>query len=269
MNDQHEQNGTATAELPPIADELPPIEPDVIAAPEDGSGEPSDGPPAAELNEPSGDGQADDGPDPDDGVLIQLQEKTREIQELRGELLALEAAAEKAKKSVKAKEEEIDDAQRELEDLILCSAPGPLFEHAKTTTAEKEDGPLRSPEASSPPPIDVDVAWRSLKIEDELGLTPGLLGNLHNANIHTIGDLTDFQNPETNGGRHKVWEDVQGVGPKAVDKIDDAMAMFWAKWNSRKTVITAVVLEESTDAEAPPAPMEAPTDFDHDPNHED
>ena len=97
----------------------------------------------------------------------------------------------------------LDAAQEGLNRLIdsIEAGPGPLF----TETAAPDD-------------------WRAVSIEMILG--PGRIANALAENVPallTLGDLTDWQTLKGD-----IWaKDVQGLGPKAVETLDEATAKFW------------------------------------------
>lgn len=49
--------------------------------------------------------------------------------------------------------------------------------------------------------------------------------------IDTVGRLAEYQTPNATGWARKLT-DVQGIGPKAQERIEDASVRFWADWRS-------------------------------------
>jgi hypothetical protein len=76
------------------------------------------------------------------------------------------------------------------------------------------------------PHTNVDEDWRTIPIGEALqGLGSRIYKSFEDANINTLGDLTEFQ------ARHgDFWvKDLAGVGPKAAEDIADASEAFWKR----------------------------------------
>lgn len=96
--------------------------------------------------------------------------------------------------------------------------------------------------------------WREFPIE-KLGLSETTVQKMAEKDIQTVGQLADWTKE-----RGEFWyKDIKGFGPKAADKVSDAMDKFWAK---RQTLMQAgglaytasVVPIVGTTVEDPPAP---------------
>lgn len=72
----------------------------------------------------------------------------------------------------------------------------------------------------------VDETWRTIPIGEALqGLGSRIYKSFEDANINTLGDLTDFQAKHAD-----FWvKDLAGVGPKAAEDIADASEAFWKR----------------------------------------
>jgi hypothetical protein len=75
-----------------------------------------------------------------------------------------------------------------------------------------------------------DQDWRDVELVDALGGQPGVTGSLleklAEAELRTVGQLSDYLNAD--GGRQRLT-DIKGVGAKKAEAIEEALAAFWAR----------------------------------------
>lgn len=110
--------------------------------------------------------------------------------------------------------------------------------------------------------------WRSVPL-NSLGLPAGLLGKLAEANIETMGELSDWTDPTKNSGREKRLTDIKGIGPGAIEKIEAATTQFWAERNKRRAQHVVEEVAEATDATEPNDDEDLVDDGDDDHDHAD
>lgn len=97
--------------------------------------------------------------------------------------------------------------------------------------------------ATAPPP---EEDWRKVPITS-LNLTTGVEKNLNAANIHTMGDLVDYTDPNKHGGKQQRITDIKGIGESAAGVIEAATTQFWEERS--KTSVPAEATVDSTDDE--------------------
>jgi hypothetical protein len=78
-----------------------------------------------------------------------------------------------------------------------------------------------------------DESWRNEKLEN-LVLPGRIITILAELDIHTLGHLTDWQDPNKNGGKYNRLEQVKGLKGASITTIEEATSKFWADWNERQ-----------------------------------
>lgn len=73
--------------------------------------------------------------------------------------------------------------------------------------------------------LKTDQPWRKVSL-DEL-FSGAILKNLKAEGLSTIGDLSDFQEPNKSTGYTKNLTDIKGIGEAAATKIADVLEEFW------------------------------------------
>lgn len=141
---------------------------------------------------------------------------------------------------IRNQDHDIEETRQELKSLKERRA-GNLSELRRLVWEKKhpEAHPLFNGKPSSngngkphtPPMQEVkdDDSWKAVKLEEALqGLSPSILTKLHDANLHTMGELQAWT--AADGGRHRI-SDIKGVGAAAAEKIEEASTAFWARRN--------------------------------------
>ena len=160
----------------------------------------------------------DSAPTPADAHLNMLRELAWKCQDAHDEYLSAKEAAKEAKDAWEAKVTELQKAAMGKPETL------PLFDQAKGGDAE--NAPAASVEATPAP----DESWRSAPLAEILPANLAAKLAEHSPPLTTMGELSDWQN----AGEHNDLSTIKGIGPAKVDKISDAMAEFWAKWNADK-----------------------------------
>ena len=142
--------------------------------------------------------------------LVQARKLEKVIRKLEHQIFLDNKALNELKKVRDAKVEEL---------LTTVRGPsGPLLDHAKDNAEGKGDTPADAED------------WRKVLMADLRkpgdpdmpALTEKTLKALADADVLTVGDLTDKQNSD----RFNLAR-VKGLGPVAVQKIGDALIHFW------------------------------------------
>lgn len=125
-----------------------------------------------------------------------------------------------------------------------------IREETEPTLFDGEEKAASGGPGLEPRPAD-DDAWRAVRL-DTLDLPPGVIKALANNSppIITIGDHADYLKP-TLDGFEKRLTDIKGIGKGSVDRIDNALDVFWGEWRSRPVAEVAEPVD---------VPTEAPTD---------
>lgn len=140
---------------------------------------------------------------PDEESPIISDDMAHQLFDARKAVRSCESKYDDADANRKAAKASLERSQDQLNELIdeIERGPGPLFEE--------------------PPSPD---GWRTASLEDILG--PGRLATAlaeNDPSIKTLGELTDWQKIKGD-----FWaKDIPGVGPKAVEKLDEATTVFW------------------------------------------
>lgn len=102
-------------------------------------------------------------------------------------------------------------------EVIAWEDGGPA--NAASGDGDNTDGPARN--------ADTDLSWRDVQLADlhAPSLAKGILTALADANIETVGQLSDYQKKE-----HSRLTDIKGIGEGKLVKIDEALVAFWARW---------------------------------------
>lgn len=146
--------------------------------------------------------------------IRQADENAGRLRESRKRLDELSAKADKAATAAKEAKKRYEAA---------------IDEHFELE-AELDSDQLRLPlgDADEPEPAAAapagDESWREVKLSSLDGLPEGVWGKLALANIYTIGDVADRQRSE-----QFRLTDIDGIGQASADKIDAALAAFWAQ----------------------------------------
>lgn len=132
----------------------------------------------------------------------------------------------------------VEEAQAPAEPVLFPEAQAP--EHVQltkglTTVMQRADGGPsltlhRDPEA-----------WRGQLLSELDGMPARVLDALrdHVPQIMTVGDLADFTAGKK-GDRENRLTDVRGIGKAMVDKVDNALAAFWAEWNEQGETVETI-----------------------------
>lgn len=94
-------------------------------------------------------------------------------------------------------------------------------------------GPTRAAMASMngtghAPAIVEDEAWRDVPLK-HINIPKGICETLHSeANIDTLGELTDYTDPNKNGGRQNRLDQIKGLGAGKIQRIEEATTAYWA-----------------------------------------
>ena len=181
-------------------------EPDVPAGEAETSVQEAQGSP--ETGEPSCSGPEPPEPDPaQEAHERAIQESEAQVGECAVTLARLKAEAKKVSKLLDAA----------VERLATLKARGPDRYPLLDRPPEPAEAATAGPETD-----DDDEPWRATPISS-LGLTDGAIDALAEADIQTVGDLTDHVK------RHGDfwWRDIAGIGEQCAEKISDAMVKFW------------------------------------------
>ena len=178
--------------------------------------------------------------------------KALEIAEEEEKEAKIEAREAKAKRERLRKELHRIIREETSNEPTLFNRPPPRTDAASTASATPDDGD----------------DWRSVPL-NSLGLPAGLLGKLAEANIETMGELSDWTDPTRNGGREKRLTDIKGIGPGAIEKIEAATTQFWAERNKRRAAIIVDEVADATDATGPNDDEDLVDDVDDDHDHAD
>lgn len=184
-----------------------------------------------------------------------IADKESEVQELENKAEAAKSHAAELKKAADRSCTELRGTIRERR--YMRGKP-----RQKTLTSELEDRERKAKDAAAEPKAtetEDDGVWKLFPIAGltDFGLTPGDVAKLHAGElkegqpfpIKTMGDLNKFVTPDsTNPSFARGLKDFKGFGEKAVDRLAEAEARFWAKWNAG--------LHEKFKAEIAPAPVD-------------
>lgn len=186
---------------------------------------------AAPTPEPSanGDGHPEIPPNLSAEALERIGRAERQLKDAES---AMEIAKEKAKEA-KSKAERLKTRLREVIREETGAVPN-LFAAKNAEHGTNGDG--QTPAAD-------DDSWRAVRL-DTLTIPPGTLKKLEEADIRTIGELTDWQDPAKNGGRENRLDQIKGIKGAAITRIDDALAAFWADWRERQNTPAGPVIEK-------------------------
>lgn len=174
--------------------------------------------------------QAD--PTPAPALAARIAEFDAETVRLIGEAEAnceeMEAEYETAKKAAKEAKDAYEVAVSGMRQLIHRRAQG--LQEVKRGQQTLPFGDDARPTDETPAP---DEAWRAIDISalQDHGLPGGIVGKLVDAEIRTIGDLSNWHTPPPTG-QGKTLTDIPGVGQAKADKIDEALAKFWEARNA-------------------------------------
>jgi len=152
--------------------------------------------------------------------LARIVRQEQRVTEAFRQLESAKAAAKEAKESWEA------EAHR-LTVIIREETEPTLFDGEDK---ENADGPALEPRQPD------DESWRAVRL-DTLDLPPGIIKALANNSppIVTIGDHADYLKPTSDGFERRLT-DIKGIGKGSVDRIDNALDVFWTEWRSRPVV---------------------------------
>lgn len=139
-------------------------------------------------------------------LLIEIRDKNREIGQARLDWEQKDATAKAAKKRLEALHEAFEKY------LTEATEEMPLFE------------PPAKPAAAATSPGEDDLSWRPVPLA-ELGLAPGMLKKLEEAEIVTIGQLSDFVQAGSD------LTDIQGIGETKAEAIRNSLTTYWRQRN--------------------------------------
>lgn len=201
--DTTDQPETATAEAPADVNEQPADQVEETATTPDGESTPPPVDPEA-LRE----------------SLARIVRQEQRVTEAFRQLESAKAAAKEAKESWEA------EAHR-LTVIIREETEPTLFDGEDKANADGLALEPRQPD---------DESWREVRL-DTLDLPPGVIKALANNSppIVTIGDHADYLKPTTDGFERRLT-DIKGIGKGSVDRIDNALDVFWTEWRSRPVV---------------------------------
>lgn len=190
--------------------------------------------------------------------------ETRERLQRRAELWAREEISKAAHKADKAAAEEYDtDYFAWINERTANRGRPPQPKPAKLYP--DPDNPGVQVDAPDLPlaPAEDDDRWKAIPLTELVekdGFPAYLVEKLANATrkddrpqapITTLGELTQFQEPNAAGWQNKLT-DLQGVGPGAAEKIANACMAFWDRW-AREEAARRLAAK----SEAPGEPVDA------------
>lgn len=125
----------------------------------------------------------------------------------------------------------IREAERDVADLLLNAEDAKTTASAAKKSFETADASLRAlirrgadVQGTLPGMDGSEDAWRHLPLS-EMNIDGALHDNLVEADIKTIGDLSDVMND-----RGVTWHNtITGVGEKAVEKVEQLFDAFWTE----------------------------------------
>ena len=165
------------------------------------------------------------------------------------EVSDLEADHDDKADAKKRAKEALDVGERELRELIRSRSAG------RGKAPQPKQQTLFEPSANGKTEDD----WRSVPLAS-LSLPKGLLDKLANPvhksrgaipPITTMGELTDYQQPEPSGWT-KLLVDLKGVGIEAANKVAAACEQFWSERNATPTQAPQKADGEGTAAASEP-----------------
>ncbi len=137
-----------------------------------------------------------------------------------------------------------------------------LFDDADKAAKKKSTKP--EPALSDTKPTGnpaLDNLWRDYPLErwKQYDLPAGVIAALAEANVGTVGQLSDYTKPNANGFAQQLV-DVKGIGKAKVDKISEAEVLFWADWAKKLQAEFAREKGIVTDGNETPAQVEPATE---------
>ena len=226
------------------------------------------------------------------GEVVIPPEVVGKIRDMRRGKYEAEADLASLKSQVKAKQAELEELNDQLWRLNAeLTDPLPLFAgigDAGAGPPPSEGAPLPAEAAPFPaeaarlPTFEGHADWRTVPVGDltRFGLTAKLVEKMVEGGLGTIGDVAELN------AKGLSLVDVKGVGEKAADRIESALALFWKAWGPADArggegEVDAKAAASEGDApappaeappppaEAPPPPAEAPAPPDEAPAHPD
>lgn len=171
-------------------------------------------------------------PEPDP-LWVKIVAANERAFDLKSQHLALAEEAKDAKKAWEAAVSEVQYLIRETQ------REYPLFDAAKVDGQPAESRP--EPQAAEPRPEPI-ADWQSIDVEyltrymakagvDKDGnpkqpkplVTPKIVEALRESSIHTLGDISKLHE------NRLTFTDIKGIGEAAANKLDEALAQFWAE----------------------------------------
>ena len=181
----------------------------------------------------------------DETYKLQVMEKRAELKRAEANAADCRVKAEATKARLKAAEKEVDEARRELYDVIdgrtvQCSLP---LESAGARPVEVAHGDSAARAAVANPAGAGDDGWRETPIGklENFGLSPALTEKLHEAELTTIGALANFTAADNR------LIDIDGIGQAKAEKIEKALEGFWADWHAKHPAPVDVAGSETVD----------------------
>ena len=158
-----------------------------------------------------------------EAALSELKERRSweaQIESINDRVQELEADFKEKKEAASAAKKRWESAQSHLSEVIAKGRERlPLFDRPREVEAE----PVAVvPIAATPTPTPAAEPWRAVRLDVLQGMTPSILAALAEAGIETIGAITDHT------AKGKRLTEIKGIGEAAHEKIDDALAGFWA-----------------------------------------
>ena len=147
------------------------------------------------------------------------------VRSLSDEIKERAGAYEQKRAAAKSAKEMLAGSRSELERLTW------EFTHPEAMPLFRDHPNGKTTEPAVLTPL-TDRAWREIVIRDALkGLGKKVYDGMERLQLDTVGKVIDWKNAKPD----RWWTDVEGVGKAACDKIDDAIAAFFAEQTKQTT----------------------------------
>lgn len=177
-------------------------------------------------------------PKPNEIPIDELRQSLDKEGQLEDQARAHEAKIEELRQALKGEKEIRAGKLAELRRMVwerTHPEAMPLFNAKPSANGAAEHKPAVEAKAIDP----TDESWKLVKL-DELTDPPipkATLQKLHDAQLYTLGELTNWTAQD--GGRKRIT-DINGIGPGAAEKIENATTAFWERRSKTVAVVNDV-----------------------------